>query len=269
MNSEINFNIKDVIAIARKAGAILMQFYNTRNIKISTKEDNSIVTNVDLLSNDFLEHALLNLDSDILFFSEENIDKSSKIAIDADQLYWLVDPLDGTFDFVSNRKDFSVSIALMKNNSPLLGVIYVPCTDSCYYAQKNCGAFKQHAETIKPIVNKPKKVGEYITFAISPRDNFSFYSKYLSDSIKYKIICYGSCSIKCCAIFDNVADIYMSGRNTMVWDTSAAHCIASESGAGIFQLDLTALTYNFPKVCVNPKIIVTRLEFSELMKLIR
>ena len=137
--TDLNQFLLPVCNIAVQAGLIINTYYKSNNI-ISYKEDHSPLTEADLASNKFIVKSLFELDSDIPILSEEsmvdwNVRKNWS-------RYWLVDPLDGTKEFINQNHEFTVNIALIENNEPILGVIYAPALSALYYASRNNGSYK-------------------------------------------------------------------------------------------------------------------------------
>jgi len=145
--------------------------------------------------------------------------------------FWLVDPLDGTKEFVKKNDEFTVNIALICNGSPVLGVVYAPALDICYWAKRGEGAFKNGKE----IDSSFKGRGKYYKIVVS-RSHISSKTEKFIESIqttkKKKIIPMGS-SLKICLVVEGEADIYPRLGTTMEWDIGAAHAIASEAGVNL------------------------------------
>ena len=136
----LNNLVKEVIEISKKAGIEIIKIYNTQNFEVQYKSDDSPLTLADETSNNIIISELAKLSPKFPVISEESVNETYPERKDY-EYFWLVDPLDGTKEFVSRNGDFAVNIALVHRNSPILGVVYVPCTEGVFYAVKNEGAF--------------------------------------------------------------------------------------------------------------------------------
>ena len=133
-------NIQDVISIAKEAGDAIMQIYN-QDFKVEYKQDNSPLTLADKKANDIIEYGLNQLSVNLPILSEEGEEIPYKERSHW-EYFWLVDPLDGSKEFIKKNGEFTVNIALIHKDIPVLGVVYAPALDVCYWAKKNEGAFK-------------------------------------------------------------------------------------------------------------------------------
>ena len=145
----------DICNIAVRAGNEILNFYN-KDIEVTHKDDSSPLTKADLASNKLIIDQLNNLDLGIPILSEESLvdwkirKKWSK--------YWLIDPLDGTKEFIKNNGEFTVNIALIQNNSPILGVIFVPAKSTLYFALKKYGSFSLNTSLVLNSLDEAKKI---------------------------------------------------------------------------------------------------------------
>lgn len=229
--------IEHVKQIAKNAGREIIKIYNSRDFTIEHKEDHSPITKADKISHELIKNSLLEL-ADFPILSEEEI-----IGYDIRKnwkTFWLVDPLDGTKDFIAKNGEFSVNIALIENHKPILGVVYIPFKDDLYFAKKGEGAFKNS----KKIFNTSKRVdliGADSNFYSTQQMQDFFKAHNIKDVRKY-----GS-SIKICKLSEGKIDVYPRLNGTKEWDTAAVHVIANESGCKL--IDITTkqeLTYNKP-----------------------
>ena len=168
------------------------------------------------------------------------------------QKYWLLDPIDGTGEFILGSGDFAVNIALVENGWPSIGVIHAPAHKLTYYAQTGLGSFKDNGITSAQI-----RVAEYqedraIKVAISRRQELSLMGQYLNDQFKYDYIALGSCSLKNCLIAEGGADCYLRIGPTGEWDTGASHCILEQAGGSIIDSEFGPLSYNLRETLGNP-----------------
>ena len=217
--------IQDVIDIAREAGNVIMQIYK-QDFTVEYKGDNSPLTLADKQANQVIKDGLDRLPVNFPVLSEEGDDIPYETRRNW-EYFWLVDPLDGTKEFISKNDEFTVNIALVHKGRPILGVVYAPALKICYWAKQGEGAFKD-GEAL------PLKSGEQCdTYSIVvSRSHMSKATvKFVSDidtDKKKEMISIGS-SLKICLIAEGKADIYPRLSGTMEWDTAAAHAIANEA----------------------------------------
>jgi 3'(2'), 5'-bisphosphate nucleotidase len=218
-------DIKDIILIAKEAGKIVMEIYG-QDFKVDHKQDNSPLTQADKKANDFIENGLRKLSVSFPIISEEG----KKIPYEKRkcwEYFWLVDPLDGTKEFVSKNGEFTVNIALIFKDTPVLGVVYAPVLDICYWAQQNKGAFKDGKKL--PLKTLDQRSTYKIVVSRSHMSNET--QKFIDDldtNKEKELIAIGS-SLKICIVAEGEADIYPRLGPTMEWDTAAAHVIVKES----------------------------------------
>ncbi len=225
-----NSNIlDDVIKIAKMAGEIILDIYNS-NFNISYKKNNSPVTTADRKANEFIKKKLLTiLDIPVLSEEEQYIPFLERKNW---ELFWLIDPLDGTKEFINGEKDFTVNIALIYKNSPILGVVYAPALDLLYYGGKNIGSFKidQKKKSKLCVSNMEKKQNSMKKLSVvTSKSHLNLETKNFIEILKMyynevQTVSIGS-SLKFCLIADGKADIYPRLAPTMEWDTAAAHSI--------------------------------------------
>jgi 3'(2'), 5'-bisphosphate nucleotidase len=240
------------IESAKKAGVEVAKHYKSGDYTSEMKEDNSPVTSADLASNDVLMQELSRLTPDIPVISEEvgslPLEERKKWS-----RYWLLDPIDGTGEFIMGSGDFAVNIALVENGWPSIGVIHAPDHQLTYYGQNNLGAFKEDNRSSKQIY-----VAEYdgirkIKVAISRRQELSLMGQYLNtEDFSFEYVALGSCSLKNCIIAEGVADCYLRIGPTGEWDTGASHSIIEQAGGSIIDSEFLPLTYNQREGLMNP-----------------
>ncbi len=242
------------IKAAHKAGVEVMRFYENDDFSEYTKDDNSPVTDADLAANAVLEHMLAELTPDIPIISEESEYLTLKKRQDW-RRYWLLDPIDGTGEFIQKSGDFAVNIALVENGWPAIGVIHAPAHEVTYYASKGHGAFKQNKKGVKQI-----RVAEYdgsraINVGVSRRQKLAIMGQYLNSNYAYEHKPLGSCSLKSCQIAEGTTDCYLRIGPTGEWDTGASQCILEEAGGTIMDSELNPLSYNKRESLMNPDFI--------------
>ena len=220
-----------VISIAEQAGAAILDIYqkDSAAFNITGKADNSPLTAADLASHQLIVNALQALTPKLPILSEEAADISWDIR-KTWQRYWLVDPLDGTKEFIKRNGEFTVNIALIEDGEPVLGVIYAPVLNKTYFAAKGEGAFVKTADTTKPIqVAKPGSSVRVVGSRSHPSPELA---GYLAQFAKHDMVPVGS-SLKFCLVAEGSADVYPRFGPTMQWDTGAGHIIALEAGATV------------------------------------
>lgn len=233
--------LNQVIKIAVDAGRTLMSYYK-RDIGFHLKEDRSPVTKADIAANQEIRKALKRLRPHIPIVSEE--DRVSDYRYRRSwKLFWLVDPLDGTKEFIKNHDEFTVNIALIENRRPILGVVYAPALKLLYYAKKGSGAWKKDGKQ-KPRRIYAKKMGKRgpiivleSRFHSSPKSE-----RLLQNQTRVRRMRVGS-SLKFCYLAEGKAHLYPRFSPTMEWDVAAGDCIfrnAAEKGSE----NKSSLTYN-------------------------
>lgn len=240
--------------IVREAGEEVKRCYEAGQFKTFTKNDESPVTTADYAANDIIVSALKKLTPDIPIVSEESHENEISQRHQWPK-YWLIDPLDGTQEFVAGSGDFSVVVALINDHVPSIGVIYAPIHDRCYMATIGHGAFRRDSDGLAPIFVTKEHEGD-IRVAISLRQNKTLVQDRLSDDFNYSYVPMGSATLKACLIAQGSADVYMRIGPTGEWDTGAAHCILNEAGGDITDLTIQTLTYNQRDTLENPNFIV-------------
>lgn len=227
--------------LAVQAGQVIMSIYET-DFSVQYKEDDSPLTMADKQANALIVEGLQKNFPEVAILSEEVKDDKSRRA---HAYCFIVDPLDGTKEFVKKNGQFTVNIALVYQQRPIVGVIYVPVTGDLYYATRNDGAFKQDGATGN--VNQ-LQVSDKIDSLIwvGSKSHSTEKETNLIEAHKEQItetISAGS-SLKGCLVAEQKADVYYRFGLTCEWDTAAMHCIAEVAGAVVRQMDNTELLYN-------------------------
>lgn len=235
--------------IARAAGAAIMPYFKRSNLDINTKLDDSPVTEADFCAHKIIEQQLAELTPDIPLLSEES-DEKTKRQRRKWQRYWLVDPLDGTKEFIAGKEEFSVNIALIDQGKPVFGVIYAPVFDTLYFAGNGTGAWKQSGDD-EPDSIQTKPPTSLFLVAISSRTRREPVKQLLQPIRPYEFLIAGS-SLKMCYIAEGEVDIYPRLGATSEWDTAAAQIILEQAGGAILNKQLKPLTYNQRETLINP-----------------
>lgn len=228
--------------IAYDAGRLILEVYKSDDFDIQIKNDNSPLTLADKRSHDFIAAALGKNFPGIPLLSEEGADIEFNERKKWDQ-FFLVDPLDGTKEFIKKNGEFTVNIALIKDRRPVLGVINVPVTNETYYGSVESGSFKELNGSIEKIkVSRNSKDDELTVVksrSHSGDEENEFYSKYnIKESISK-----GS-SLKICMVAEGKAELYFRGGPTWEWDTAAGHAVLISAGGYFTNKDYSNLFYN-------------------------
>lgn len=229
-------NIENIIEIAKKAGDVIMDVYK-KDFEVEFKADESPLTEADKQAHNVIVAGLEALDLDIPVLSEEGKDIPYSERKNW-EYFWLVDPVDGTKEFVKKNDEFTVNIALIHKDKPVLGVVYAPALNEMYWAKAGEGAFKDGKKL--PLYTAEDRKNYII---VASRSHMSEETQQFIDGIETtkskELISKGS-SLKLCLVAEGQADIYPRLGPTMEWDTGAAHAIAQEAG---FKLE----KYSFEK----------------------
>ncbi|WP_078414638.1 3'(2'),5'-bisphosphate nucleotidase CysQ [Priestia abyssalis] len=263
-------HLLDIIAVSMKAGEQIMEVYNSE-FAVENKEDQSPLTLADKKSHEVIASELNRLFPDIPVLSEEGQHLPYEERKDWEYL-WVVDPLDGTKEFVKRNGEFTVNIALVHNGYPVLGVIYAPVLHTLYFAKEGTGSFKMEGiETINfqdeaELISKAEKLSslklnEKIA-AVASRSHMSPETEEYIDEIKKKYgdvtITSAGSSLKLCLVAEGKADVYPRFAPTMEWDTAAGQAIVEQAGGKVIQTDSKErLSYNKENL-LNPWFIVKK-----------
>ncbi len=247
--------IMDICNISIRAGYEILKYYND-DIKVTHKDDFSPLTKADLASNNLILNALNDLDITFPILSEESMVEWNKRK--NWNKYWLVDPLDGTKEFIKKNGEFTVNIALIENNKPVLGVIFVPAKSLLYFAQKNNGSYKINTNVELGNLDEAKKIlvsdQSNITRIIGSRSHSnSIFDDWVFEKYPKAEIVQAGSSLKFCLIAEGKADIYPRFGPTSEWDIAAGHIILNEAGGKIKTLNETHLNYNTKEDILNPQ----------------
>lgn len=266
---ELSSLLQPVIEIARASGHVIFDIYQHGEFEEKIKSDNTPVTSADLAAHRLITERLSLLTPNIPVLSEED----AGIPFNRREYwtqYWLVDPLDGTQEFIAGSGDFATMIALVENHQPVMGVVYCPMTDVCYYARKGHGAWKvmPNGEERPLSVMKNKNNGKSLSIAISRRQNVKTITDCFTPDRQYNFVPRGSAALKSCLVAEGVVDCYLRIGPTGEWDTAATQCIVEESGGQVLDLTLKPLSYNERDSLENPNFIVlgdTSLPWREIV----
>ncbi|MGH9607854.1 MAG: 3'(2'),5'-bisphosphate nucleotidase CysQ [Terracidiphilus sp.] len=234
-----------VVGLAREAGQAIMKVYSDVNPAVEYKRDNSPLTQADLASHHVIVDGLARLPGAWPVLSEE----SKEVPFDRRsswRRFWMVDPLDGTKEFLRGNGEFTVNIALIEGGAPILGVVYAPAIDKLYFAARGVGAFKADRGAVSPIRAAQAQSGaRRVVVSRSHGSGEENLDRFADGARNCEFIPMGS-SLKFCLVAEGAADLYPRTGPTMEWDTAAAHCVLEQAGGSIADLDGEPLTYNKP-----------------------
>ncbi|HEB92954.1 MAG TPA: 3'(2'),5'-bisphosphate nucleotidase [Gammaproteobacteria bacterium] len=246
--------LSHIIDLATDAGERILEIYQT-DFDVTHKEDDSPLTAADMAAHNAIVAGLSILTPELPILSEE----SARIPFEERkkwQTYWLVDPLDGTREFIKRNGEFTVNIALIDKHESILGVIYTPVSGLTYYAARGYGAYRKRIKDGEAtrIHTRKKEPGRTIVAGSRSHrgDSLKAFLAHIGD---HDIVSMGS-SLKSGLVAEGKADIYPRLGPTSEWDTAAAHCIVDEAGGRITQTDLSPLLYNAKESLLNPEFLV-------------
>ena len=261
---DLNELILPVCNIAIEAGKVIKKYYKSK-MNILLKDDKSPITQADLESNLLIKNSLVKIDNKIPILSEEVfVDWSIRKNW---QTYWLVDPLDGTKEFIKENDEFTVNIALINKNRPVLGIIYSPALEVIYFSYKNGGSYKLNIEEDKIIENyfdnsiklhtSSKKENDPLIIIYSRSHPNEKLEQWLKKNVRvYDLIQKGS-SLKFCNIAEGTADLYPRFKPTSEWDIAAGHIILIEAGGKLETINKKEVLYNLKESVINPHFIAS------------
>tara|TARA_B100001094_G_scaffold193582_1_gene187505 strand:+ start:1698 stop:2459 length:762 start_codon:yes stop_codon:yes gene_type:complete len=228
---------------AIKAGAEILKVYE-KDFKVSYKNDDSPLTIADQRANDIIEKLLSETNIPILSEEGKQIDFNERKNWN---LLWIVDPLDGTKEFVKRNGEFTVNIALIKDGAPIIGVIYVPVL-RCLYFASNAGTYKEHnGEKNKlPLISNERNFRVVGSRSHLSLETENYINKLRKEKGEIDLVSMGS-SLKICLVAEGFADVYPRFAPTMEWDTAAGHAIAKYAGKNLIDLETNSeMIYNRP-----------------------
>ncbi|PJC85088.1 3'(2'),5'-bisphosphate nucleotidase [Vibrio sp. HA2012] len=255
--SELSRLLTAAVDIAHTAGQRILDIYQNRQYDAFTKSDNTPVTSADLAAHHLIHERLTQLAPEIPVLSEEAADIPLKERVGWSR-YWLVDPLDGTQEFIARSGDFATIIALVENNRPVMGVVYAPVSGVTYYACSGLGAWKSRPQQdkVRLLCRRHRQDEQPLRVTISRRQNISRLTQQLSPAWQYEMLPLGSAALKACLVAEGKADCYLRLGPTGEWDTAATQCIVEEAGGEIMTTSLIPLSYNQRETLINPDFIV-------------
>lgn len=246
-----NENLEDLLKIAIEAGEAILDIYNSPDFGVETKVDQSPLTKADQAANEVICKGLLHHFPDIPIISEENkeIPYSERKEYKS---FWLVDPLDGTKEFIKRNDEFTVNIALVKDQSVVAGVVYTPVMDDLFYAHKGEGAFHRKENKETHLTAKHFSMKEQGLRIVCSRSHLNPETQSFIDDLDSPTLVSKGSSLKFLILASGDAEIYPRLAPTMEWDTAAAQIILEEAGGSVINHETgKPLKYN-KEVLRNP-----------------
>ncbi len=245
--------LNQVLLIAYQAGKHLQQFYQ-KQVHVELKEDNTPVTEADLFVSQFLTEKLTALFPNVPVLSEENCHISFEERKNWKE-YWLIDPLDGTQQFINRTDQFSVLITLVRKNKPVLSVIHAPILSITYYAMDNFGAFKKQVDQVK-LTKNTLNFDRPLRIAVGATTSQEKVRSILPKDFPCEFVVVGSSSLKSGLVAEGAVDCYIRLGQTGEWDTAGAEVLLGETHGAIFDSHFEPLTYNQRETLINPHFVM-------------
>lgn len=249
--------LETVVTIAIEAGRRILDVYE-KTFDVEHKDDGSPLTEADRAAHELIVTRLAALTPGIPVLSEESA-KTDYSVRSGWQRFWLVDPLDGTREFVKRNGEFTVNIALIETGAPVLGVVYVPVSGVCYLAQHGRGAWKEKGGCDRQPIRAREYHGGKARVVASRSHRGEHVDRFLQRLQQregdYETVSLGS-SLKLCLVAEGAADVYPRLGLTSEWDTAAAQCVVEAAGGSVTDLAGQPLVYNKPEI-LNPWFVVS------------
>ncbi len=252
-SNELETIASDIREISRRAGQAILDVYQ-QDFSVTQKKDDSPLTQADLASHNIICNALAELTPDTPLLSEESAEIDFATRSTWSQ-YWLIDPLDGTREFVNRNGEFTVNIALISDHIPVFGVVYVPVSGVIYTGIEKRGAIRQDpGQAAVPIEVRQPCASPAVVVGSRSHAN-PILLQHLAAIGDYELVSMGS-SLKFCLLAEGKADFYPRLGPTSEWDTAAAHAVVNAAGGQIITLDGEPLQYNRKESLLNPEFLV-------------
>ena len=245
--------VDPIVALAEDAGRAILEVYST-DFAVQTKDDESPLTQADLASHRWIDAGLRSLTPDLPIISEESglasFEERSQW-----RRYWIVDPLDGTKEFVNRNGEFTVNIALIEDGQPVLGVVHVPVMNRTYIGCKGIGAQRRDADGAPYAISVAETCASPARIVGSRSHRGASLDAYLTRVGEHDMVPMGS-SLKFCVVAEGEADLYPRLGPTSEWDTAAAQAVVEQAGGSVVTLDGKPMKYNTKADILNPHFFV-------------
>ncbi|MGH8279089.1 MAG: 3'(2'),5'-bisphosphate nucleotidase CysQ [Gammaproteobacteria bacterium] len=241
--------LEPLVDIARTAGQRILEIYAT-DFSVHEKADHSPVTAADLAAQQIIVTGLKRLTPDLPVVSEESRQTPYNERRRWER-YWLVDPLDGTKEFVSRNGDFTVNIALIERHAPVAGVVHIPVEGLSYCGVVGAGAERRQGSSPPEAIHVRRLGGGPVRVVASRSHRGELLDGYLAKLGAHEIVSRGS-ALKFCLVAEGAADVYPRLGPTSEWDTGAGHAVLLAAGGHVINVDGTPLAYNAKESLLNP-----------------
>lgn len=264
--------VAQLLQIAREAGVAIMAVYEemrscgmgAQEVLVAYKTDDSPLTRADLLAHQVISQKLSALTPDTPVVSEEDAQSMRYRLLPGD--FWLVDPLDGTKEFLAQNGEFTVNIALVRNGQAVLGVVVAPALGQAYWGGRGLGAFREMDNRVEPIrVANPVEAKQPVRVVASKSHMNTETVEFMRQLGLHELLQAGS-SFKFCRVAEGAADVYPRLGPTCEWDTVAAQAIVEAAGGHVSQLDGVPLRYGKPDV-LNPYFVASSVPLADMLQL--
>ena len=242
--------LESTARIARDAGDAILEIYRDVDAGVTFKQDDSPLTRADLASHRIIADCLAQLTPEIPVLSEEGADTAYRQRRGW-RCFWLVDPLDGTKEFIRRNGEFTVNIALIEDGAPVLGIVHVPVLGRTFSGAAGLGAWRRDAapgdaeagDGRRRAIRAAGTGGRDLVVAASRSHPGPHLAAFLEQLPEHRLLSMGS-SLKLCLVAEGRADLYPRLGPTMEWDTAAAHAVVAAAGGRVLDLDGASLSYN-------------------------
>jgi 3'(2'), 5'-bisphosphate nucleotidase len=234
--------LEQLLPLARHAGQLIMGIY-AQDFAVAHKADASPVTQADAVAEEAIVAGLKKLAPDIPIVAEEAVSAGQDVT--AGERFWLVDPLDGTKEFISRNGEFTVNIALIEQGEPVLGVVYAPALDRLYAGARGAGAFREAGGQREAIACRAPGPDGLVVVASRSHGDEAALDRFLAGRRVASVAQAGS-SLKLCLLAEGTADVYPRLGRTMEWDIAAGHAVVGAAGGRVVDLEGRPLRYGKP-----------------------
>jgi len=253
-----------ICELAKEAGSAILRLYEVSdyaNVLLANKSDDSPLTLADLASHHLIVNGLALLTPEIPVVSEEDsVSLSFRKPLGC---FWLIDPLDGTKEFLARNGEFTVNIALIVDGKPVWGVVYAPAMNQMFWGGSGFGSFKRvKGDTMSITVSAPVSVGQSFR-VVASKSHLNVETSLFIDKLGAVDLIQAGSSLKFCRIAEGNADVYPRLAPTCEWDTAAAHAVLEGAGGQVYGIDGVRLKYGKPDV-LNPSFIAASVSLSQL-----
>jgi 3'(2'), 5'-bisphosphate nucleotidase len=243
--------LKALQQLVHQAGEAIMQVYQTADFGIETKKDDSPVTKADLDAHYLIVDSLAKLTPHIAIVSEE--DPASQIVPQTHNCYWLIDPLDGTKEFINRNGQFTVNLALIEDNAPSFGFVSTPIDQTLYWGGKHLGAWRLRDNSIEPLQTQTQQSPQRV---VASKSHLNQATRDFIANLGHTTLVQAGSSLKLLRIAEGEADIYPRLAPTCEWDTAAAQAVLEGAGGKVTQIDGSPMEYGKANI-LNPHFVAS------------